>query len=727
MVLRHRESKMASEQPLKKKLRRGNNSDSTDETDFIQLAENGMRSDLSALHLSLPPDVNEDDITLNTVNAQFQKAVFRTSEASESDQKSSDEDEPPMSIPPNINSCENISIQPAPDILSFVAPVTYRDLATTNVMETGLQEEPETLKKYLVKQCLCGVPDRVIQEPFEGHHITDENGCRSAMLSEWSTPQVLHFLSNLQLLFDVYLKQNNNGHICSRIVAICNTFAQNEYNLIEQILSLCEIRNRYVIYMAAKVFGNFLIIAKTDVNNEWLETIVNFLTVENIDYVKINFALEIIRHVVEWKNADSHVLEEPQGEDVAGSSSQNVEININCVTVPYSDADSYDTAAIKGLIIKSLESKWPELISKIQYMITHNNSMPAQTCVLTFLGLWESTISVKANLSVIDIKPFYAHLENFVGMLNVNLPPIIWKQLLSLFNEVLCYGSTLALQDMLPEDTCQLAHLIVRYVKDFRLLDSLPYRRPEGYTVHGFVGTITSTQPTQHNIDKTLLQKMTLLVLKSVAITVKETRSDSSDSSVGSEDYDFSQDMQLIARSIRDVLKKVDVFIKHSLEFHPETSFSKVLIHLFSDQDDYMIESMVCTLDITAGISYQNALSPDFTAMLNPVHSFIEFLKVVSHDSDVLLDYLVSNETCFLLYLLRFLKYTRRNWDRFVSSCYEGGASRTNELDNTMTVLIRLKMQIKRLVSKDLFPYNINPVLRLLEICENLYEGNENS
>lgn len=39
-----------------------------------------------------------------------------------------------------------------------------------------------------------------------------------------------------------------------------------------------------------------------------------------------------------------------------------------------------------------------------------------------------------------------------------------------------------------------------------------------------------------------------------------------------------------------------------------------------------------------------------------------------------------------------------------------------------MTVLIRLKLAIDRLVSKNLFPYNINPVLKLLEKCEEMYE-----
>lgn len=739
MVRSEKNSKMSSEQPLKKKLRIENEPDNPDETDFIHnLADEGVPTDFQALHLSLP-HINEEDITRNAVNLQLhsENTLFRTSDKFESAISDSKNDTILSNEISYISSTENISIKPAPDITSpskstdsLIKTVHLTCLATDKIdslNEVNIDDNEFGLDDFqtiLIKQCLCGVPDSILRTHFEGQQINDCNIVRTAILSEWPNKKVLQFLSNLQILFDVYLKQNNKGFICSKIVSICEALICNEYNLIEQIISLCETRDKYINFLAAKVLSSFLVIAKTNINNEWLETIVNFFSSENYDYVKIQFALEVVKRVVEWKDIELHVLEEGDNSESAGPSSQEI-VNVNCITVPFTDPESYDTSAIKGLIIKSLEAKWPELIHMVQTLILHNNSVQAQTCVLTFLALWESTISVKANLSVIDTKPFYAHLEIFVGMLNSQLQPIVWKQILSLFNEVLCYGSTLALQDMLPDDTCQLAHLLVRYVKDYRLLDSLPFKRNEGFIVNSFVGTIASLQPGQSNIDKTLLQKMVLLVLKSVAVTIKETRSDSSDSSVGSDDSDFYQDMQLIERSIRDVLKKVDVFIKNSLDFHPETPLSKILIHLFNDQDDYMIEAMVCTLDITIGISYRNAVYPDLINMLNPIHSFIEFLKVVSHHSDILLDYLVSNETCFLLYLLRFLKFTKRNWSKFISSCGEGSTSRGSELDDTMSVLIRLKMQINRLVSRDLFPYNITPILRLLETCENLYEGNE--
>lgn len=709
---------MASEQPVKKKLRTGEEVAATDEPDFIHnLAENGTHTGLSVFRSA---NQSEEDITLNALNIQLQDIT-----------KQPPKEETSIDIL-NGSSTSNVhanglftnhnrSLQ---QDSRFSQIVTYNSCETkTNVADNCDQWTGETdFQFFVVKQCLCSASDNLLVTSLETDQNLDCSGTQHPLvLREWPLPKLMEYLSKLQLLFDLYLKQNTKGLICSRLAGICDAIVHNEHNLIEQIILLCETRNKYVCYLAARVLSSFFVIAKVNINNEWLETIVKSL-MDDTDFMKMNFALEVMKRVVEWKDVDIHVLEDTQVSDGSGPSSSNIEVDINCTTIPYIDPESFDTSPIKGLIIRSLEAKWPILINKLQQLILHNTSVESQTCILTLLALWESIISVKANLSVIDTRPFYSHLDVFVSLLTSTLPPLIWKQLLSLFNEVLCYGSTLALQDMLPEDTCQLAHLIVRYVKDFRILDSLPFRCDSGYTVNSFAGTIPALQPEQSVIDKTLLQKMVLLVLKSVAVTIKETRSDSSDSSVGSDDYDYYQDMQLIERSIRDVLKKVDVFVKNSLEFHPETLFSKVLVHLFSDQDDYMIEAMVCTLDITIGISYRNAVFPDLISMLNPIHTFIEFLKVV-HDENVLLDYLVSNETCFLLYLLRFLKYVRRNWSKFVASCNECSSSRVNYLDKTMRVLIELKIKINRLVSKQLFPYNIEPVVRLLDTCENLYDG----
>jgi protein Lines len=685
-------------------------------------------------------------------------------------------------------------------------------------------------------QCLCGLSERTLKIPFQYYSIVKPIGKKQSFnrsendesdskkteaqvhyiksLKHWPEDFLLKFLSSLQLLFHTYLKQNAKGNICGKIMELCDCLIREEIHIFEELIELCNSTansSNFLSFVSSKIITYFLIIIKDEIDQEWLKKIVdNLFTFDHLDYVavkRINFSLDIIKCIVEWKDHDEHVLEDDsnghlppppletnyfatfhhdQGGPSTSSSSSalpsyltsqatnnsgrssatsghNSPVSNGCHFVQLTDSESFDTAHIKGITTKILANKWPALVKNISTLIAQLSTVNtrqqqhqiirinasfsnAENCILTFIALWESIISVKTNLSVVETLPFTAHLVNFESRLNQNLPCTIYKQMLQLFNEALCYGSTLALQDLLPEETCSLAHQIIRHVKDARILESMPRQINSTndsddnlktligldcesviFAPHSLDTQCTSTSISNHSsvtFDKSLLQKMTLLVLKSVAVSVKEIRSDSSDSSIDSTDYEAFQEMMMIERSIRDVLKKLESFIKNTLEFHPDSHFSKILIHLFDDQDDFLIEAMVCTLDVTSGISFRNNAFPELVAMLNPVYTFLEFLKMISNSSDLLLDLLVSSETCFLLYLLRFLKYIRINWSMFVESCRSFGMGQ-HTLDDTMEVMTRLRHSIGRLVSKSLYPYDIAPILRLLESCENLYEGNE--
>lgn len=670
------------------------------------------------------------------------------------------------------------------------------------------QDWAEFITALEEKQCVCGLDDTTIRRPFQRYLQTD--GGTVVPLHEWPSDHIVRHLSNVQLFFDIYLKQNARGSICGKFVELCECIVNTTgLNLLEDVLELCDVRTesmskngkqssaatKYILYLSGRVISCYLIIIKEEVDNKWLKKIVDnlfiFEKLNDLAIRRINFSLDIIKYIIEFKDMDEHPLEEDINEQLAVNMLPPIETNYfaqqyftsgpgssssssgsifsssqrspphhsaaagaatDCHIVTLTDSESFDTTQIKCVTVQILENKWPALVNTMRDMIQqHRDIVHAETCTLTFLSLWENIISVKANLSVVETLPFYAQLDKFELLLCSHLSPIIYKQMLALFNEALCYGSTLALQDILPEETCNLAHHIVRHVRDFRILDYLPRQRNRDTGSHGvgFAGQAAPTieyqqnsldivaaaantsgaqtsppAPTLATYDRTLLQKLTLLVLKSVAVSVKQIRSDSSDSSIDSQDYEALQDMIVIERSIRDVLTRLETFIKNALEFHPESHFSKILIHLFSDQDDYLIEAMVCTLDVTASISFRNNAFPELVAMLNPVYTFLEFLNMISNSSDLLLDLLVSNETCFLLYLLRYLKYIRINWSMFVQSCQDGRFG-NNCLDETMSVLIRLRLKISRLVSKSLYPYDISPILRLLESCESLYEGNE--
>lgn len=771
-------------------------------------------------------------------------------------------------VPMQATSYHSVSGLLLPDLLPLPQGKPKQSSTSHRTSSPALDDifSAKDMRKFeesLLGKCLCGVSEKMLKKSFQSHYSIDANGQkRVANLAEWSTKKLIQFLSNLQLLFNIYLKQNSMGFVCARIMDVCDALIRNDHNLIDEIIVLAGYSNRYVQFLAGRVLSSFLVIAKQQMDNDWLKKLVNNLFhFERFNYAaiqKMHFSLEIIKRIVEWRDVELHPLDEDEknrfnqmpddssaasegdgdgdeDEETATSASglttnnkstdhhhqhgyihfqvqqQPLENNyfavhynsaddnrlastdsransasssyaavqrrgrlittpyqhyathqtfsgrtVKCQLVSLTDSESFDTTHLKCLTIKILENKWPALVKNMSTLIAnHLNIDNAENCLLVFLQLWENIISVKANLSIVETLPFYAQLDKFELLLNQSLSSTVYKQMLCLFNEALCYGSTLSLQDMLPDETCLLAHQIVRHVKDFRILESLPRRQPEN--IVGFIGFKHRAIPYRDSVlsnytvrqanhdrineegdehdlpfdseeaiemDKTILQKMVLLVLKSIAVTVKEIRSDSSDSSIDSTDYDTFQDMVLIERSIRDVFQKLELFIKHTLEFHPECHFSKILIHLFDDQDDHLIEAMLCTLDVTTGISFRDNAFPELVAMLNPVYTFLEFLKMISNSADLLLDLLVSNETCFLLYLLRFLKYMRGNWAMFVRSCYDFGMG-ASTLDDTMGVLIRLRLQISRLVSRQLYPYDISPILRLLESCESLYDGNE--
>lgn len=693
----------------------------------------------------------------------------------------------------------------------------------------------------LLRQCLCGVSERTLRRPFQSHynhHGTSNGGSttsgtsggrRIATLAEWPTPSLIHFLSNLQLLFEVYLKQNKCGSICGRIKDVCDALTMNEHNLINEIIDLSDYNNKYVQYLAGRVMSSFLVIAQdSQYCNDWLKKLVdNLFIFEELNAAatqKITFSLEIFKRIIEWKDVDEHPLDDEIVEDddggdatpslipppiennyfyfaadyeqqpstssrdthrdtrhnrtAAATSSSNTRGNISdnresddgCHLI--TDYECIDTTKLKCDTVNIIENKWPALLRNMNVLISSYGSRRnvdyGETLVLTFLELWKSIISVQANLSVNDTHPFHAQLDQFEEMhLNHNLPATVYKQMLTLFNEALCYGSTLSLQDIIPDETCNLAHRIIKHIKDdspLGLLQSVPIRPTEnpvsliGYVGRSISDSMRSVYPPydhdnrlhelhslqhlsdftahgHHLFDKTFLQKMVLLVLKSVAVTVREMRSDSSDSSIDSNDYQAYSDLILIEQNMRSVLKKLDVFTKNKLQLHPEHHFSKMLVYLFDDQDDFLIEAMVCTLDVTAGFTMRTTAFTEnpfgeLIKLLNPVYTFLEFLNMTSKSSDLLLDLLVSNETCFLLYLLRFLKYISKDWYMFDESCkgfglINGLRDVRDVREDVMIVLNALRNKISQMVASCTFPYDISPIQRLLDICDQLHSGTQ--
>lgn len=76
-----------------------------------------------------------------------------------------------------------------------------------------------------------------------------------------------------------------------------------------------------------------------------------------------------------------------------------------------------------------------------------------------------------------------------------------------------------------------------------------------------------------------------------------------------------------------------------------------------------------------SGLDGANLLEAACGSGCNPHCHFLILLQSISFDHSILLDFLISTETCFLEYFVRYLKYLRSDWQNFRAACRQSGAS----------------------------------------------------
>lgn len=122
------------------------------------------------------------------------------------------------------------------------------------------------------------------------------------------------------------------------------------------------------------------------------------------------------------------------------------------------------------------------------------------------------------------------------------------------------------------------------------------------------------------------------------------------------------------------------------------------------------------------------------TLIADPHRMFLKFLGSLGNDHVTLIDFLTSQETCALLYFVRYLKLLLSDWDNFVKCHGElsfssevhdtSGQEASAQLDVTMATLVRTRMKLEKMTQKhNLLPFSVAPLVRLIERCEDIYEG----
>eukprot|EP00079_Xenopus_tropicalis_P022980 XP_012815035.1 PREDICTED: protein Lines homolog 1 isoform X2 [Xenopus tropicalis] len=135
---------------------------------------------------------------------------------------------------------------------------------------------------------------------------------------------------------------------------------------------------------------------------------------------------------------------------------------------------------------------------------------------------------------------------------------------------------------------------------------------------------------------------------------------------------------------LQSVMDQLLAFLRHHLGWQKPWHPCEWVSLVFIEQDDDMLEVAnillkmylrcqnfwsqvpVCVnpgneMGIWDGISHQFGCDPNCI--------FVLLLNSVAFDTSVLLDFLISSETCFLEYFVRYLKLLKEDWPRFCLTC----------------------------------------------------------
>lgn len=605
-------------------------------------------------------------------------------------------------------------------------------------------------------KCLCGVPGEDLQTYIQLNqtklplNIEKQNNFSSSS----SYDSCLLYLNFLAWIGQVFHDQLLGGEVCLRVQSTIQFLVEQDAR-IENLLNLLKIPDQNIQYSVMQAITSLLplchcgvdlalphsdvvlkkiigdIIGNQQSSNSLLESLAPG---EEAGLDGFDFGFEDVETSPPVSNPDNDDLEHKswllsilagfvnhggrQREDSSDSG------NSSCNLIPLDEEMLCQEMQVKCLVIRAMDPIWPQFTGCLLKVLSSNmNTLASEIFLSEGFKVWRCLISVRANLSFVESRVFTTDLHSCLPQLSSRTAPSVWRTVLDTVSECLCYGTTLGLQSIPPQEPCNLAHVIIRLVRFNSFLSLVPHQ-----SSIGFGGSAGSSQgQEQEQYDKGLVQKVVLIVLKCVALTTREARVESSsgesDSSASSRESISSggSDMIIIERTMSGMYKVLDAWIKDILPVLPHQSLQESLLHLLQEQDDVLIEGLLCLLDTHMALYIPGKKEPEPGLLdTNPTRGFLTLLNLISRDSSVLLDFLVSNETCFLLYLLRYLKFVVKDWSGFVSSC-------DTSYSEAIQILIDLKQSIQRLLSKSLFPYNIGPVFRLLEKVESFHLNQKDS
>ncbi|NXP15805.1 LINES protein, partial [Thinocorus orbignyianus] len=344
-----------------------------------------------------------------------------------------------------------------------------------------------------------------------------------------------------------------------------------------------------------------------------------------------------------------------------------------------------DKVSPKGGILKKLLAPLDAVLEGFYNSIlfhhfdSHHYTSPyseAANNLISFIDLLEALLVSRTGLElplrcqrVLFLKVSYV-----LNLISSSIHYLIKKKLIVLLKRCVLYksredaksGSLFLQNPSLHEDVLAMSNAVL-WVVNSMWLNQIPLSEKSSY----FGGSEAAPGGGTPGVsDQTVLRALSLVVLKALEFKFQNSATEAEIKG------DFQSSMSQLLIFWRSHLKS-------SPESHPVVHHCEWLSLIFIEQDDDMWEAAKALLliylkfdrlrhDAADNLSQKEEETWNFLTHesgYNPHCIFLFFLEKIAFDSTVLLDFLISSETCFLEYLVRYLKFLRKDWRQFVDVC----------------------------------------------------------
>ncbi len=442
------------------------------------------------------------------------------------------------------------------------------------------------LLKTLKSGCVCAVEN----EKFAAYIATSVS-CFQDPDSSSTKANILAFLTFLKSVLKVCLVDTSceeaSTTVCKRLQAWLLLLRKIKVQLLQALMSLINNHeSRHVRHTAEDLFGLLLALLPCP------------MIVPSTEECCKTICQPISQHFAALKSADrlghssNLVLTTLCHLDNRLSKSSAKRVSPECITSRVVTKPSGHYKHYRTILMSELRSNWKTWVNQALNSDSDDDVFKVKT-----LTLWRSMVDIKSNVSLHLSREFVSTSTYLVECLlqddheETSDEAILQRKRLDILCEVFCYGSTLGIQSDIPSEVSEVAHKLLR---QSRRQEFSAYAIPNVYT--GMAGNHVVVTDENEELepvpDLVILQRLSLIHLKAVALLVREAQccssSDESDSSVSSRGSgsvaEEEQEMRLIEKNVHEQFIKMRAWINETLGLHSSSSLISGIVTVFNDQ-----------------------------------------------------------------------------------------------------------------------------------------------